>query len=60
MDYVSDSHHDINPYLTGPFPVTVICLCGYKLKKLIGGGERYMDVTNKIYWFITFIAVPDG
>jgi len=48
VDYASDSHHVINPYLRGPFDVTVIRLRSYKLKKLIGGGERYLDVTNKI------------
>jgi hypothetical protein len=48
VNYVSDSHDVINPYLTGPFDVTVICLRSYKLKKLIGGGERLLDVTNKI------------
>jgi hypothetical protein len=59
VDYVSDSHHVINPYLTGPFDVTVIRLRSYKLKKLIGSEERYLDVANKIC-FITFNAVPGG
>jgi hypothetical protein len=47
VDYAYDPHHFINLYLAGPFEVTAICPRSYKLKKLIGGGERYLDVTKK-------------